>query len=131
MIQFVPAVKLAFKRWNDFDGRSSRPEFWFFVLFCFLVNLVIVALSTVLGQGIGDMLSTIFFIVALLPNIAIGIRRMHDIDKSGWWILLPLIPLIGLIAFVYFAAQPGTKGTNRFGKEPRIGQTISETDVVS
>ncbi|MDR2000956.1 MAG: DUF805 domain-containing protein [Zoogloeaceae bacterium] len=85
------------KKYADFSGRASRPEFWWFALFQFLLIFVL-----------GFVSSVVSFIVALallVPSLAVGVRRLQDIGKSGWLILLALIPIVGLI-LIYFFVQP-------------------------
>ena len=66
------------------------------------------------AEDAGEPLSTLASLALLLPNLAVGVRRLHDIDKSGWWLLLGFIPLIGTLVLIYFMVQPGTEGSNRF-----------------
>lgn len=106
-MDFMDAVKTCFSRYVDFNGRAARPEFWWFALFCLVGGLV-------LGQ-VSHLLSTLFSLGTLLPSLAVGARRLHDMDKSGWWQLLWLLPIIGWIVMIIMMAQPGTSGPNRFG----------------
>jgi uncharacterized membrane protein YhaH (DUF805 family) len=106
-MDFMTAVKTCFSRYVDFNGRAARPEFWWFALFCFIGGVV-------LGQ-VNHLLSTLFSLGTLLPSLAVGARRLHDMDKSGWWQLLWLLPIIGWIVMIIMMAQPGTAGANRFG----------------
>jgi uncharacterized membrane protein YhaH (DUF805 family) len=111
----------AFKRvvaesYAKFDGRSGRAEFWWF----FLANLIVGVVLSLLGQA-----STFFYIIYVIyglalfiPSIAVGIRRLHDINRTGWWILIALVPLVGLIVLLVFYATAGDRGTNQFGPEP-------------
>lgn len=108
-------------RYAQFDGRASRKEFWMFYLFVMLVTVV-----GYIGMGIGaamgsDVLTMLFgaivilFILAtLVPFIAVSVRRLHDTDKSGWFMLLGLIPFAGIVLLVFYVL-PGTPGDNRFG----------------
>ena len=104
------AVKTCFKKYVDFNGRAARPEFWWFVLFQIVVSVVLGMVSTSL-QGLGNL-------VMLLPGLAVGARRLHDIDKSAWWMLLWLIPILGWIVLIYWAAQPGDAAANKYGEPP-------------
>lgn len=101
------------KRYSDFAGRSGRREFWtFFVAYL----IVIFALSVVeRALHLGGMLSGLAGLVLLLPNLALGFRRLHDQDKTAWLLLIGLIPLLGIIVLLYFFAQPGTPGPNTYG----------------
>jgi len=111
----------AMRRYVDFSGRSSRSEFWFFVLFYFIIAIVAtvidaVVLGSQMAQGVG-ILSGIVLLVHIIPSIAVAIRRLHDTDRSGWWILIGLIPLIGAIWLIVLYCMEST-GPNRFGPQP-------------
>ena len=95
------------KHYIDFNGRAGRKVFWLFVLNVFVVGLILGAFYRPL--------STIFSLAILLPHIGLFIRRLHDIDFSGWWFLIGAIPLIGAIALLIFACIPGTAGENKYG----------------
>ncbi len=103
---FVEAIKTCFSKYADFNGRASRSEFWWWVLFVFLVSAAMSMIS--------PMLSGLFSLGVLLPNIAVGARRLHDTDRSGWLQLLVIIPLIGWILMIYWCVQEA-KEPNRFG----------------
>ena len=107
------AVKTCFKKYAEFNGRAARPEFWWFVLFQIVVSVVLGIISPKL-QGLGSL-------VMLLPGLAVGARRLHDINKSAWLMLLWLIPVLGWIVLLYWAAQPGDSGANRYGEPPAGG----------
>ncbi len=110
---YTSAIKDSYAK---FDGRANRSEFWYFVLFNFIISLVI---GFVAGMIHLSILGTIYSLAVLVPGIAIGVRRMHDINKSGWWVLIGLIPLIGWIWFIVLAATKGTEGENDFGAESK------------
>ena len=106
-MDFVTAVKKCLtQKYADFNGRATRPEFWWFVLFCFILNLV--------GRVLGP-LAFIISLALLLPSLAAGARRLHDIGKSGWLQLLWLVPFIGWAILIYWAAQPSAVGANAYG----------------
>jgi uncharacterized membrane protein YhaH (DUF805 family) len=126
---FGQAVKTCLTKYADFRGRAQRSEYWFFVLAYFLVFAVAGAVSYLLGGGrmvivgIGLVLIGIF-----LPSLAVQVRRLHDTNASGWWILLAFIPYLGgLIMLVWFCI-PGTKGENRFGPDPLNPGTVEAFD---
>jgi uncharacterized membrane protein YhaH (DUF805 family) len=103
---FGESIKACFTKYAAFDGRASRSEFWWFALFTFLVSA---------GTGmVSQTLSGLFSLAVLLPSLAVGARRLHDIDKSGWWLLMWFVPLIGWLLLLFWAAQEG-KEPNRFG----------------
>lgn len=103
------------KRYAEFSGRSRRMEFWMFILFTVIVRYVLTFVDGMIGMGVADggfsPLSSLFSLAVLVPTIAVAIRRMHDSDRSGWWILLPIVNLV-------FYCLPGTTGSNRFGEDP-------------
>lgn len=102
---FVESIQTCFSKYADFSGRASRSEYWWWVLFVFL--------ATMAAGIVSDKLSALFSLAVMLPGLAVGARRLHDIDKSGWLQLLYFIPLIGWIILVYWAVQEG-KEPNRF-----------------
>lgn len=113
----------ALKKYAVFGGRSRRKEYWYFVLFSSIVTLTLVMIDTITGTfdsavGLG-LLSGIFSLAILISSIAVSIRRLHDIDRTGWWILLSFIPFFGTIVLLVFAALDGTPGNNRSGPNPK------------
>ena len=97
-------------------GRASRSEYWWFVLFTAIVSGAASALDVFFP---GDLLQTLFGLATLIPGIALGIRRMHDIGKSGWWLLIGLIPIIGWIVLIVWLATKSDAGSNRWGVTER------------
>ncbi len=107
------------RRYAEFAGRSDRPEFWWFALINLIVSLVIYAIGiAAFGYNGGQILGFVYGLATLLPSLGVEIRRLHDTNRSGWWILIALIPLIGVITLIVFFASPGTQGSNRFGPPP-------------
>lgn len=106
----------AYKQYANFQGRANRQKYWMFYLFYMLIILILSIVEIMIG--LPDVLSGLFALVSLIPGIAITTRRLHDIDKSGWWQLLILIPLIGAIILIIFLIKEGTMGENRFGQDP-------------
>ncbi|MDR0275100.1 MAG: DUF805 domain-containing protein [Burkholderiaceae bacterium] len=103
-------------KYAKFDGRAGRPEYWFFVLCNVIVVVVLDILIPVKLVGLlASALLLIYGLATLVPAIAVGVRRLHDIDRSGWWMLIVFVPLIGGIVLLVFAVLPGTQGNNRFG----------------
>jgi uncharacterized membrane protein YhaH (DUF805 family) len=106
---FFASIGSCFGKYATFSGRASRSEFWWFFLFCCLVS----APGAILGPFVA--------LVALplaLPSLAVGVRRLHDLDTSGWWILAYPIPIIGLFLFIIWNCRKGAAGENRFGANP-------------
>lgn len=102
---FSESIRTCFLKYATFDGRASRSEYWWFFLFTCLA-------SAALGS-ISQTLSGLFSLAVLLPSLAVGVRRLHDVDKSGWFLLLWFIPIIGWIILIVWATQKG-KEPNRF-----------------
>lgn len=102
---FGESIQTCFSKYANFSGRASRSEYWWWFLFVFL--------ATMAASVVNDKVSALFSIAVMLPGLAVGARRLHDIDKSGWLQLLFLIPVIGWIILIYWATQEG-KEPNRF-----------------
>ncbi|HSI46090.1 MAG TPA: DUF805 domain-containing protein [Methylophilus sp.] len=100
-----------------FTGRATRKEYWMFVLVSFLIILAIEFVEPVLGTG--GFIGMLYSLVILLPSVAVSIRRLHDTDRSGWWLLISLIPLIGGIVLLVFMVQDSTSGQNQYGPNPK------------
>ncbi len=110
------------RRYTDFDGRAGRPEFWWFALINVIISLVIWTVGIALfGFLTGELLAILYGLATLLPALGVEIRRLHDTNKSGWWILISLIPMVGGIILIVFFALAGTQGSNRFGPDPATG----------
>ena len=122
----------ALKKYAVFSGRARRMEYWYFVLFNLIVAFVLALIDTLLGTTTGvssfGLLSGIYSLAVLIPTLAVLVRRLHDIDRSGWWILINLIPLVGTIVLLVFALMPGTPGSNQYGPDPK--QATGEARVV-
>jgi uncharacterized membrane protein YhaH (DUF805 family) len=113
----------ALKKYAVFDGRARRKEYWFFILFYIIFALALVFVDGMTGTyneeyGVG-VLSGFFILAMLIPNISVAVRRLHDTDRSGWWILISLIPLIGGIWFLVLMVLDGTPGQNQYGPDPK------------
>jgi uncharacterized membrane protein YhaH (DUF805 family) len=102
---FIDSIKTCFKKYATFGGRAARSEYWWWTLFALLASLAISALS--------QRLSAVFSLAIFLPSIAVAARRLHDIDRSGWWQLVALIPVIGWLVMLYWMVQP-SKEPNRY-----------------
>jgi uncharacterized membrane protein YhaH (DUF805 family) len=103
----------------DFNGRARRAEFWWYMLVYFIIAVVLGVVQSILG--IGSVLTGLLAIALLLPNLGVGVRRLHDTNRSGWWILIGIIPIVGWILLIYWYVQPGTSGANEFGADPKAG----------
>ena len=119
---------MAFKKFSDFSSRSRRSEYWYFVLFNVIVSMVLGFIDGLLGMQI---LSILYTLVVLIPSLAVGVRRLHDTGRSGWWFLIALVPLIGFIVLIVFFAQDGTPGSNKWGPNPKESATDVTDHLVS
>jgi len=103
---FIESIQTCLKKYADFNGRARRSEFWWWVLFVFLLSAA--------SQIMGDAVNALVALVILLPYLAVTSRRLHDINRSGWWQLIALIPLIGWVIMIYWCVQDST-GPNAYG----------------
>jgi uncharacterized membrane protein YhaH (DUF805 family) len=106
-IGFVDAIKRAFSKYATFTGRASRSEYWWFALFNFIVSLVLSVLFAPL--------SVLYSLATLIPAIAIGVRRLHDIGRSGWWLLIGFVPLVGIVVLIVFFVMASEPRQNQYG----------------
>lgn len=111
------------KKYAVFSGRARRKEYWMFVLFNIIFAVVAVILDNILGtsfQGAGyGLFYLLYGLAVIIPSIAVGVRRLHDTDRSGWWLLICLIPIIGGIWLIVLLATAGTAGENKYGADPK------------
>ena len=114
-MDFTSAIKSGFSNYANFSGRASRSEYWYFTLFSVIVNIGASLIDQILGIYIVAGLAGIALIV---PGLSMAWRRLHDIDKSGWYVLIYLIPFIGGIIMLVMCATAGTEGKNQFGEYP-------------
>jgi uncharacterized membrane protein YhaH (DUF805 family) len=109
------------KKYADFSGRAPRAEYWWFYLLTVVAYIVAMILDSIVGAGGAGgfgLLSIVVMLGLLLPSLAAGVRRLHDTDRSGWWLLIALVPLVGAIVLLVFWVLEGTRGDNRFGPDP-------------
>lgn len=116
---------VALKKYATFSGRAQRAEYWYFVLFYILIFIGLSFIDGVMGSfsseaGMG-FLGGLLTLGLLIPSIAVGVRRLHDTGRSGWWLLLALIPLVGAIVLLVFTVQDSEAGANSYGPNPKIG----------
>ena len=122
-MNFLEAATSCFKKYATFEGRASRSEYWFWFLFQFAVSVILEILDVgVLHVDIHDPhafypLSMIFGLAILLPSLAVAVRRLHDVDRSGWWLLI-VFTIIGIFyPLLVWNCTKGTEGNNRFGSD--------------
>jgi uncharacterized membrane protein YhaH (DUF805 family) len=114
---FGGSIALCFNRYVQFSGRSPRAEYWYFVLFTVLIGGGADLVDAVWLNGSG-IFSTIVNLAVFLPALSVYVRRLHDLDRSGWWYWLILVPVVGWVILFIWAVSRGTRGTNRFGPDP-------------
>lgn len=111
------------QKYADFSGRAQRMEYWYFYLFTALITLALAILDVLIGSfdraaGVG-VLSGLYSLAVLIPNLAVTIRRLHDTNRSGWWFLIVLVPIVGGIVLIIFLLQDSTPGVNQYGANPK------------
>jgi uncharacterized membrane protein YhaH (DUF805 family) len=116
---FGESIGICFKKYATLDGRASRPEYWWFFLFSLLVQIG--------GSIVSDTVAGLLCLALLLPSVAVGARRLHDIGRTAWWLLIGLIPLIGALVLLYWFVQPGAEGANEYGEAPAAGAVQPES----
>ncbi|WP_066553701.1 DUF805 domain-containing protein [Croceicoccus bisphenolivorans] len=126
---------MPYRRYFDFSGRSRRKEFWMFQLLILIIYAVAIVLTGGMGatmegsepDTMGPMAAVIMMALGVwglgtfIPALALSVRRLHDVDKSGWWLLISFVPIIGFFVLLYFDLIEGTRGPNRFGEDPKEG----------
>ncbi|NDV86486.1 DUF805 domain-containing protein [Aurantimonas aggregata] len=132
-MSFTGAILSALSQYATFRGRAQRAEFWWFVLFALLGNLVLfivdgLIVGPILGYPVFSLegaqpAESLFSLAILLPGLAVGARRMHDTGRSGWWWLINLVPVVGWGIYLYFASQPGERAINAYGPPPPAAGT--------
>jgi uncharacterized membrane protein YhaH (DUF805 family) len=111
MVEYFKLV--VFERYAVFEGRAGRAEYWWFFLANLIISFVLQALA-----GASDallILAVVYSLAVLIPGLAVAVRRLHDTNKSGWWILISLVPFVGVIVLIVFLATDGDQGANQYG----------------
>ena len=111
------------KKYAVFDGRARRKEYWYFILFNTIISIVLAIFDSLIGSfspkvGMG-LLGGIYMLAVLVPGIGVSIRRLHDTNRSGWWLLIALIPFIGSIVLIVFLASDSKPEENQYGTNPK------------
>jgi uncharacterized membrane protein YhaH (DUF805 family) len=120
-MDFGQAISTCFRKFADINGRAQRSEYWWFFLFNLIVNI---AGTTLFGDGLISVLITLALIV---PAISVGVRRLHDTNRTGWWMLAFIIPLLGLVLALFWLTKRGTVGPNQYGDDPLGGYAGEQT----
>jgi uncharacterized membrane protein YhaH (DUF805 family) len=113
----------ALKNYATFSGRARRKEYWYFTLFNVIIAFILGFIDGMVGSfspeaGMG-LLGGIYTLAILIPGLAVSVRRLHDTERSGWWLLIALVPLIGAIVLLVFMVQDSKTGSNKFGENPK------------
>ena len=103
----------------DFNGRARRKEYWMFVLFNMIVSIVLVMVMGLISEKAASAINIIYSLALLLPGLSLGVRRLHDTGKSGWFMLIGLIPLVGAIILLVFFCTDSQPGSNEYGPNPK------------
>jgi uncharacterized membrane protein YhaH (DUF805 family) len=127
------------KQYADFSGRARRKEYWMFALINAIIVIVLQFVDGLLGTGMNTaaatgtgvsfgvslgILSGLYSLAVLLPGLAVAVRRLHDTDRSGWWLLIALVPLVGGIVLLVFFVLAGTAGQNKYGADPKAEAAV-------
>jgi uncharacterized membrane protein YhaH (DUF805 family) len=113
------------KNYAGFSGRARRTEYWMFLLFNVLISIGLGIVEAILGTG--GVVGILYSLAVLVPGLAVSIRRLHDTNRSGWWLLVALVPIVGVIVLIVFAAQEGTEGANAYGTDPKSPPAVQQT----
>lgn len=126
----------AYGRYFQFHGRADRGEYWWFIVTFLLLALLATLIDEFVFGGAFDQFGDVagialpvVILASLVPSIAVTVRRLHDLERSGWWCLLGLVPLIGQLIVFIWMVSPGTPGPNRYGKEPRYTDARWQTST--
>ena len=116
------------KKFATFSGRARRKEYWLFILASYILYMITLGIDFATNMvsaetGVG-LISAIVMLAMLIPYLAVTVRRLHDTNRSAWWLLVLLVPLIGVIAFLVFMCLKGTEGDNRFDADPLVADPI-------
>lgn len=113
------------KNYVGFSGRARRKEYWMFTLFNVIFSFILGVVDGIVfggGENSIGVFGLIYSLAVFLPSLAVSARRLHDIDRTAWWLLLCLVPIVGWLVLLVFAMLEGSKGDNRFGPDPKEGE---------
>jgi uncharacterized membrane protein YhaH (DUF805 family) len=120
-MNFIEAISSGFRNYVNFSDRAVRSEYWYWTLFVTIVGVVLGGIDQWLNPGVGigafSIVNGLVTLALFLPGLAVSVRRLHDIDRTGWWLLVSFT-VIGVLVLIYWACQRGTPGPNRFGPDP-------------
>ncbi|SOH93059.1 Uncharacterized membrane protein YhaH, DUF805 family [Monaibacterium marinum] len=113
---FSEAVQAVLAKYMVIEGRARRSEYWWFTLAMILGNIATGVVDGILGISL---LSILFGLAVLIPSLTVSIRRLHDVGKSGWWLLIVLVPIVGWLVLLFFTVQDSQQGANAYGENPK------------
>lgn len=120
-MNFTQAISSGFQNYVNFSGRASRSEYWYWTLFAILVSIVTGGIDHLIFPIMDfSPLNSLAGLALFLPGLAVGIRRLHDLDRTGWWVLL-VLTIIGIVVLIAWFVMRGTVGPNRYGPDPLDG----------
>lgn len=119
-VHFFESVQLALINYFNFQGRSSRGAFWYFVLATFAFSILLSMLSYITNPELLITISAIYHVLIIIPYLALKVRRLHDVNKSGWWILIAFTG-VGYFLLLYWYCLKGTLGANYYGEDIEAG----------
>ena len=112
----MDAFLSAFRQFADFNGRTSRKTYWTYIIITVVLSIIVRLTDTHMSHP--GILSLIFLLIFILPTLSMSVRRLHDTNRKGWWVLLALIPVVGPLTLIFFKASKGDTNSNRFGPAP-------------
>lgn len=115
-MNYWDAYKLMWQRGFNFRDRATRPEYWWVALVNAVVIVVLIFLEFTVSHELFAAIYDVYVLLILVPDLALCVRRLHDTDRSGWWVFIGLIPILGGLVLIWFLAQPSSGGSNRFGE---------------
>jgi uncharacterized membrane protein YhaH (DUF805 family) len=122
---FSEAVKSGFDHYTTFSGRASRPAYWWWFLFSILVGIGANIIDAIIGSS--GVISGLAALALLLPGLSVSVRRFHDINRSGWWILIFIVTIVGFILWLVWFTREGDPGENQYGPPPVAGVAAPST----
>ncbi len=114
----------------DFEGRARRKQYWMFFLFNIAISFAITIVIGIVSDSLASGISALYSLALLLPGLGLGVRRLHDTGKSGWFLLIALIPLLGIFILIYFLVIEGDSGPNEYGSDPKDPNAEDLADVL-
>lgn len=120
--------KVVFQNYANFNGRARRSEYWYFLLFNIAIFFLVAIIGAILGSLFNDVMTglviayvfiLLYNLATLIPSIAVLVRRLHDVNKSGWFYFVAFIPLVGVIWLIILLCSEGTSGNNEYGSDPK------------